>query len=82
MMYMYGNVKNFRNRNRFLKAQWHKVQLLRDLLKDPFIPENIWIAWIDDDLVFNDCNATSMIDKYIHHYGMNASMVITSDTYP
>lgn len=81
MVYFYACVNNFRANNDFLKAQWLKVQVLRDMLRDQNIPEDSWIAWVDDDLVFNysDKRNLSMLDTYISRYSY-ASMIITTDT--
>lgn len=79
--YLYADVSTFRKHNDFLKAEWLKVQLLRDMLIDPLIPEHSWIVWVDDDLVLNHHTET-MIDSYIIRYEAEASVIITKDNWP
>ena len=84
MVYFYADVKKYREHHGFLKPQWLKVELLRNMLRDHYIPEASWIVWVDDDLLFNlnDPQQLNALDAHILRYGTEASMIITSDTYP
>ena len=55
-----------------LKPNWIKIIALKSALNDNDVPENSWIAWVDDDAVIDDFeHLLSIFDRYIQTYGAN-----------
>lgn len=82
--YLFGDPFYFQTLYPYLKLQWFKVFLLNQIVNSDVLPENAWLAWIDDDLVLNHptSNGDNIFDRYIMNYGNQASVIITEDTNP
>ena len=59
---------------------WTKIVLLQQAMQDSNIPENSWVAWIDDDIVINDVNGKKpMMDRVIDNYGQGKSVIVAKE---
>ena len=46
---------------------WAKVAILKQLLASGQIPEDGWVVWIDNDVVFNDFDDESVLDSAVEN---------------
>ena len=59
---------------------WAKIVILGGALNSPEVPENSWVAWMDDDIGINDINHnTTMMDKVIDKFGKDKSVLVAKE---
>ncbi len=60
-----------------VKPYWGKVLLLQKWLAEQRIPENKWVAWIDDDIVINDLSKVQSRLDWVVEYVPEDTCIIT-----
>ncbi|MGI9275521.1 MAG: hypothetical protein ACR2PT_11840 [Endozoicomonas sp.] len=59
---------------------WAKVAILKQHLEAGTVPEDKWIAWLDNDITTSDFRAgISMLDRAIEDFGEGKSLLVTKD---
>ncbi len=59
---------------------WAKIVILQQAMNDSNVPENSWVAWVDDDIVINDVNnSPAMMDRIIQAYGKDKSVIVAKE---
>ena len=59
---------------------WAKIVILQQAMNDKTVPENSWVAWVDDDIVINDGNdRTVMMDQVVEKYGKDKSVIVAKE---
>lgn len=62
---------------------WAKIAILQQAIKDPKVPDDSWIAWIDDDIAINDINLQApMLDRIIEQHGHGKHLIVAEETDP
>ena len=82
LKYLYFKHAHYKDSLRWLKPNWIKIVALISALNDSEVPENSWVAWVDDDAVIDDFeHSLSIFDRYIQAYASDriVEVIATED---